>query len=78
MGGQAFLLDIAPAHDRPIYLGFTNTLVGVASVTNILGGFIIEALDYRVLFVIALITYLGAGWAMTKAREPRQVWGEAE
>lgn len=78
MGGQAFLLDIAPAHDRPIYLGFTNTLVGVASVTNILGGFIIEALDYRVLFVIALITYLGAGWTMTKAREPRQVWGEAE
>lgn len=73
VGGQAFLLDIAPAHDRPIYLGFTNTLVGIASLTNILGGLIIEVLDYRVLFVLALILYAGAGAAITRAGEPREV-----
>jgi hypothetical protein len=73
VGGQAFLLDIAPAHDRPIYLGFTNTLVGIASLTNILGGVIIEALDYRVLFVLALALYVVAGIAITRAAEPRQI-----
>ncbi len=77
LGGQAFLLDIAPAHDRPIYLGFTNTLVGVASVTNILGGYIIEAFDYRVLFALVFLVYLGAFWAMTKVREPREALGGA-
>ncbi|NPV09110.1 MAG: hypothetical protein HPY83_14240 [Anaerolineae bacterium] len=73
VGGQAFLLDIAPAHDRPIYLGFTNTLVGIASLTNVLGGFIVEALGYWALFALALAFYAGAGVAITRAAEPRSL-----
>ena len=71
MGGMAFLLDVAPPDDRPIYLGFTNTLIGVASLANVFGGVLIEAFSYQALFALALVLYLVAGVAISRAAEPR-------
>ncbi len=72
MGGMTFLLDVAPANDRTIYIGFTNTLVGIASLVTILGGVVVDALGYVVLFSLAVVLYVAAGVAITGAAEPRR------
>jgi len=71
VGGMNLLLDLAPADDRPIYIGFTNTMLGVASLTNIAGGAIIEILGYRSLFALSLVLYLAASVAIARVPEPR-------
>jgi len=71
IGALNFLLDVAPADDRPIYIGLTNTLVGFATLTTALGGLMVEAVGYRALFALALAFYLASALALTRTREPR-------
>jgi MFS family permease len=44
------LLEIAPAAERPTYIGFLNTILGLATVVPILGGTLIDRVGYEPVF----------------------------
>ncbi|MER3468306.1 MAG: MFS transporter, partial [Thermoflexus sp.] len=44
VGGLSLLLEIAPGHDRPLTVGLTNTVLGVALLSTALGGLIADAI----------------------------------
>jgi MFS family permease len=71
-GGFNFLLDLAPHDDRPIYIGLTNTVVGLATLLTAAGGLIVHFAGPRALFVIAALLYLGGGACLLRTHEPRQ------
>jgi predicted MFS family arabinose efflux permease len=73
IGAPNLLLDVAPADDRPIYVGLTNTSVGIATLATALGGVLVDALGYSALFAAALALYLLAVLALSRMREPREV-----
>jgi MFS family permease len=50
----SMLLEIAPAQERALYIGFTNTMLGVASFLPTLGGVILDLAGYRVMFGLTL------------------------
>jgi len=72
IGGLNFLLDLAPADDRSIYVGLTNTVVGVASFASALGGVVVEVLGYRALFSLTFVLYVAATAAVMRTSEPRE------
>jgi MFS family permease len=49
-----YLLDIAPAQDRPIYIGFANTVVGITILATGVSGLIVDLAGYGFLFAVAL------------------------
>lgn len=71
MGGTNYLLDVAPPGDRPIYIGLTHTLMGVASLATVLGGVVAEVAGYRALFGVTAALLLLATAAIGRAGEPR-------
>lgn len=71
IGALNFLLDVAPDHDRPIYIGFTNTLVGIATLLTASGGLLADAIGYRALFAVAFCLYAIARVAIGRTTEPR-------
>jgi MFS family permease len=66
-----FLLEIAPAGDRPIYVGTANTLVGMAILASSGGGALVDWLGFGVLFGLALAVLLLATGVAMSIREPR-------
>src|SRR6185436_17325945 len=50
LGYFNFILEIAPAGQRPIYIGLANTLTGLLIVVPVLGGLILSQTSYLVLF----------------------------
>ncbi len=66
-----FLLDVAPAGDRPIYVGMANTLVGVGIVASSAGGALAEWLGVNILFWVALVTLTAAIFMVSWLQEPR-------
>ena len=52
-----YLLDIAPPAQRPLYLGFTNTLFGVARFATLASGLIVDWAGFNVLLVISACFY---------------------
>jgi MFS family permease len=54
IAGINSVLDLAPIAERPMYIGLTGTLIAIPSgIAPLLGGWIIGALGYQVLFVTA-------------------------
>ncbi|MHB1319312.1 MAG: MFS transporter, partial [Anaerolineae bacterium] len=49
----SYLYDIAPDHDRPTYIGLSNTLLGPLQFLPTLGGLLVQALGFPVVFVLA-------------------------
>ncbi len=73
IGGMALLLEIAPGHDRPLTIGLTNTLLGIALLLTALGGLIADLVGYRGLFALSFGFYtlaLGLLWGLRRAMEP--------
>jgi MFS family permease len=68
----SYLLEIAPAPERPLYISFTNTLLGIATFVPVIGGTLLDLFGFRALFVIALIVSLIAWWLARGMIEPRQ------
>lgn len=66
-----FLLEIAPAGDRPIYVGTANTLVGMAMLASSGGGALVDWLGFGALFGVALAALLAATAITISIREPR-------
>ena len=71
MGNMNFLLEIAPADDRPIYIGLTNTILGIALLVSSVGGLIVDLVGFTVLFSLALAFYALALFLTLKLQEPR-------
>ena len=71
IGNMNFLLEIAPADDRPIYIGFTNTIMGIALLASSVGGLIVDLAGFTVLFSLALAFYAVALFLTLRLQEPR-------
>lgn len=57
IGGMSLLLEIAPGHDRPLTIGLTNTLLGIALLSTSTGGLIADLVGYRGLFALSFGFY---------------------
>jgi hypothetical protein len=60
VAGNSLILDIAPADDRSLYVGFTNTLMGLVLLLTGLSGMVVKLMGYNWLFFFALAAHLVA------------------
>ncbi len=55
LAGNSFLLELVPDAERPLYLGFANTLIGiVVLLSGLLGGLVVDGVGFGGLFVSTL------------------------
>ena len=73
MGYHNYLLDIAPAEDRPLYIGFANTVMGLMMLVSSVAGVIVDLAGLTVLFWVAVAFYGGAVLLASTLREPREI-----
>jgi predicted MFS family arabinose efflux permease len=73
VGGMSLLLEMAPSHDRALYVGLTNSVLGVALLSTSIGGLLVDWLGYRGLFLLAAGCYAVGLWTATRMREPRRM-----
>lgn len=59
---NSLLLEIAPAEERSLYVGFTNTILGVVLLLTGLSGMIVKVFGYNALFAFALFAHILALW----------------
>lgn len=57
-----FLLNLAPPEQRTLYIGFTNTVLGVATFIPVVGGLFLDLFGFTFLFLITLTAALGGLW----------------
>lgn len=69
VAAQSLLLDIAPQIDRSLYLGFTNSLLGVALLSTGLSGVVVEVIGFEALFALALLANGLGLYAVTRMRD---------
>ena len=72
LGRKTYLVDSAPAEDRPLYVAFSNTIVGVITLASGALGLIAEWLSVPALLAtFLLLTALGilVAWRMPEAEE---------
>lgn len=67
-----YLLDLAPPSQKPLYLGFTNTLMGVGMITTALGGLIVDWAGFDAVMIIAAGFYVAAIGLSMFMIEPRE------
>lgn len=68
VSGQSLLLEIAPQSERSLYLGFTNTFLGLILFFASLSGVIVETLGFPALLVVTFLAYLAAADAARRLR----------
>jgi MFS family permease len=61
LGFINYVLEIAPAGQRPVYIGLTNTLAGMIILYPFIGGALAEWGGYRIVFILAAAG-VAAGW----------------
>ncbi len=71
IGNINYLLEIVPAEERPLYIGFTNTVLGIGMLVSSVGGLIVDLAGFTVLFCLALAFYGLAVLLSYYLREPR-------
>lgn len=64
------MLNIAPAQHRPLYVGFTNTVIGAAILVSSVSGIIVDLAGHRALFAVGLLAYAVALWQVARIEEP--------
>lgn len=69
--GSNFLLEIVPESERPLYLGFSNTLMGITVLLSGFGGLVVDLLGFGGLFAVAVGLYAAAYALATGLPEPR-------
>lgn len=75
-GFMNFVLELAPPEERATYIALTNTLCGLLLVVPFLGGWLLQATSYPVLFAV---TAGGVAFALVltfRLEEPRQTGRE--
>ncbi len=69
-GFTNYLLDHAPAGERAVYVGLANTLNGVVLVAPLLGGWLLTAFSWPVLFVVTAAVSLAGLLGTFRVHEP--------
>jgi MFS family permease len=64
-------LDVAPASERVLYVGFLNTVLGIVSVLLVAGGIVVQKWGLDTLFGISAACALLASFLVYAVREPR-------
>ena len=59
LGYLAYVMEIAPPSQRSAYLGLTNTLGGIPILLPVVGGALLEATSYPLLFAVAATGTVG-------------------
>ncbi|NLE43165.1 MAG: MFS transporter [Chloroflexi bacterium] len=60
LGFSNYLLEIAPEHLRPKYVGLSNTILGLLTLAPMIGGWLLQITSYTVLFsATAILSTLG-------------------
>jgi MFS family permease len=73
MGFFNYLLEAAPEGMRPAYVGLSNTIMGIPTLAPIVGGWLLGATSYTVLFgVTAVIVAVGFLFTLS-LKPPRRV-----
>ncbi len=70
-GSINYVIDVAPAHLRPVYVGFNNTVNGLAMLAAVGGGFVLKYAGYDVLYGLAAAFAVLALWFTRGLLEPR-------
>jgi hypothetical protein len=72
LGFFNYLMEIAPGDLRPVYVGFQNTVIGLLMLVPIIGGWLLDATSYTVLFgLTTAVAALGFLFAMRLEPCPR-------
>jgi len=71
IGSSNYLLELAPSGKRALYLGFSNTIIGVAIFMSPLSGAIVDLLGFESLFLFSLACSLVAIVFSLGLEEPR-------
>jgi MFS family permease len=70
--GSNFLIEFVPEEERPLYLGFGNTLYGVVVLLSGLGGLVVDLMGFTGLFTLTIVLYgLAYVWTLGLP-EPRR------
>jgi MFS family permease len=78
LGFTNYMLEMSPDAIRPAYMGLGNTLMGVMALVPTVGGWLLQATSYRVLFgLAALLTGAGAMLTFT-LRSAETISGERD
>jgi MFS family permease len=72
LSGSNFLLELVPEAERALYLGFSNTLMGIVVLISGMGGLVVDLFGFAVLFAISLALYLVGYVSATGLPEPRE------
>lgn len=57
-----YLLNLAPPEQRTLYIGFTNTVLGVATFIPVVGGMLLDLFSFTPLFVITFLAATSGLW----------------
>jgi MFS family permease len=69
-----FLLNLAPPEQRTLYIGFTNTVLGIATFIPVVGGILLDLFSFTALFLITFAAALVGFWlAVGLVRAPQPV-----
>lgn len=69
IAGQSLLLALVPEHDRALYLGFANTVLGAMLLLSALGGGLVDLLGLPLLFGTAIVVNLAAWGFLGRVRK---------
>lgn len=67
------LLNLAPPEQRTLYIGFTNTVLGVATFIPVIGGMLLDLFSFTALFLITFLAAmcgLGLAIGLVRAHPP--------
>jgi MFS family permease len=71
MTGNNFLLELAPEAELPLYMGISNTIIGIALLFSGLGGILADLFGFVGVFVVSLGLYVIGYVLATALPEPR-------
>lgn len=69
MGFSNYMMEVAPNRMRPVYIGASNTISGLMMVTPTLGGWLLEATSYPVLFAVTT-ALMAIGFLVSMTLQP--------
>ena len=75
LSGSNFLLELVPGAKRPLYLGLSNTLMGVVVLISGLGGLVVDFFGFAGLFAVSLGLCLAGYVFASGLPEPREMEG---
>lgn len=72
LSGSNFLLELVSEDERPLYLGLSNTLMGIVVLISGMGGAVVDLFGFAGLFTTSLVLYLLGYIFAAGLPEPRE------